>query len=59
MKEKTNNETVYQITMYLVRKILDEELITADDYKLIEEYFSQKYSAVLGRLFFEPLVVNK
>lgn len=59
MKEKNNNETVYQITMYLVRKMLDEELITADDYKRIEEYFSQKYSAVLGTLFFEPLVVNK
>ena len=55
----SGNEKNYQIAMYLVRKMLEEELITAEDYERIEEFFSQKYSAVFGTLFFAPLAAIK
>ena len=51
MLEKTNNENVYQVTMYMIRKMLKEGLITKQEYHTINAIFTQKYKPVFGTLF--------
>ena len=51
MLGKLKNENAYQITMYMIRKMLTEGLITKQEYCTINTIFTQKYNPVFGTLF--------
>lgn len=50
-KEEFNNEKLYQATMYIARKMLNEGLITEEEYRQIDTIFLEKYQPTLGTLF--------
>lgn len=52
-KEEFRNEKLYQTTMHLARKLLDDGVITADEYRQIDTIFLEKYQPVFGTLFSE------
>ena len=50
-KEEFKNEKLYQATMDIARKMLNEGLITEEEYRQIDTIFSEKYQPTLGTLF--------
>ena len=50
-KEEMRAERLYQTTMYMARKLLEEGTITEDDYHMLEEHFVSKYSPTFGVLY--------
>ena len=48
-KEEFRNEILYQTTMYLARKMLEEGIISEEEYRQID--FLEKYKPVFGTLF--------
>ncbi len=50
-KEEFKNEKLYQATMHIARKMLNEGLITEEEYRQIDTIFSEKYQPTLGTLF--------
>ena len=50
-KEEFRNEKLYQATMHMVRNMLEEGIITAEEYHRVEEIFIKKYRPVLGKIF--------
>lgn len=50
-KEEFRNEKLYQTTMHLARKILDEGIISEEEYRQIDTIFLEKYKPVFGTLF--------
>ena len=46
-----SNEMLYQTTMHIVRSMLEEGIITADEYSEMETVFLEKYKPTLGVLF--------
>lgn len=52
-KEEFRNEKLYQTTMHLARKLLEDGVITADEYRQIDTIFLEKYQPVFGTLFSE------
>ena len=52
-KEEFRNERLYQTTMHIVRQILEQGIITEDEYREVEEIFLKKYRPVFGRIFSE------
>lgn len=50
-RENFNNECYYQTTMNIVRQMLDNGLITKDEYTKIDTIFIEKYRPILGSLF--------
>ena len=46
-----SNEMLYQTTMHLVRSMLEDGIITADEYTEMEAVFLEKYKPTLGVLF--------
>ena len=50
-KEEGRREIVFQMTMTAARKMLEEGLITRDDYLQFNTMMCQKYQPVFGVLF--------
>lgn len=50
-KEAFRNEKLYQTTMYLARKMLEEGVISEEEYRQIDTIFLEKYKPVFGTLF--------
>ena len=50
-KEEFRNEKLYQTTMHLARKMLDEGIISEEEYRQIDTFFLVKYKPVFGTLF--------
>lgn len=49
-KEEFRNEKLYQTTMHLARKMLDEGIISEEEYRQIDTIFLEKYKPVFGTL---------
>ena len=47
------NETTYLVTMKLFQKMLKNELITEEEYAVIDTKMQEKYSPKIGVLFCE------
>lgn len=50
-KEEFRNETMYQATMHIVRKMLADGIISEEEYRRIDDMFLKKYQPLLGSLF--------
>ncbi len=50
-KEEFHNEKMYQATMSIARKMLNQGVITEEEYGEVEAVFLEKYRPVLGRIF--------
>lgn len=50
-KEEFRNEKLYQTTMHMARKMLDEGMISGEEYRQIDTIFLEKYKPVFGTLF--------
>ncbi len=50
-KEQFHNEKMYQATMGMVRRMLFEGLISADEYAQMEWLFLKKYRPIIGSLY--------
>lgn len=49
--ENFQSEKTYQITLYLVRILLQEGLLTEDELNMIDTILIKKYNPLLGRLY--------
>ena len=49
-KEEFRNEKLYQSTMHLARKMLEEGIISEEEYRQIDTIFLEKYKPVFGTL---------
>ena len=47
---KTKKELAYFLTMKNIKKMLDDGIITKDEYKKMDEIFTNKYKPVLSKL---------
>lgn len=47
------NEIAYQMTMKYVKKMLENNLITKEEYTKINDEITAKYSAIMSPLFFD------
>ena len=50
-KEEFRNEKLYRTTMHLARKMLEEGIISEEEYRQIDTIFLEKYNPVFGTLF--------
>ena len=50
-KEDFRNEKLYQTTMHLARKMLEEGIISEEEYRRIDTIVLEKYKPVFGTLF--------
>ena len=50
-KEEFRNEKLYQTTMHLVRQMLEDGVISAEEYRRIDAVFLKKYQPLFGSLF--------
>ena len=50
-KEEFRNEKLYQTTMHIVRKLMQDGVISADEYRQIDAIFLKKYRPFFGSLF--------
>jgi len=50
-KEEFQNEKLYQTTMHIVRKLMQDGIISADEYSQIDAVFLKKYKPLFGTLF--------
>ena len=50
-KEEFRNEKMYQTTMHLARKMLEEGIVSEEEYRRIDTIFLDKYKPVFGTLF--------
>ena len=50
-KEDFRNEKLYQTTMHFARKMLEEGIISKEEYRQIDTIFLEKYKPVFGTLF--------
>ena len=50
-KEEFRNEKLYQTTMHLARKMLEDGIISEEEYRQIDTIFLEKYKPGFGRLF--------
>lgn len=58
-KEEFRNEKLYQTTMYLARKMLEEGIISEEEYRQIDTIFLEKYKPVFGTLFSDISAYNQ
>lgn len=49
-KEELKNEKLYQATMYMVRKLFEDGIITEEEYRQIDTIFLEKYHPIFGTL---------
>lgn len=50
-KEQMKQEKLYQITMSIAKKMLDDGLITKEEYTIIDTKMQEKYQPTFGTLF--------
>jgi len=50
-KEEFQNEKLYQTTMHIVRKLMQDGVISTDEYHQIDAIFIKKYRPFFGSLF--------
>lgn len=50
-KEQFHNEKMYQSTMIIARKLLEQGAMTRNEYDEIDTIFTEKYHPTLGTLF--------
>ena len=58
-KEEFRNEKLYQTTMHLARKMLEEGIISEEEYRQIDTIFLEKYKPVFGTLFSDISLTSK
>lgn len=49
-KEELRNEKLYQTTMHMVRRLLEDGAITEEEYRQIDTIFLEKYHPIFGAL---------
>ena len=54
----SKNEVSYLVTMLLFRKMMDESMLSQDDYEAINARMKQKYDPKIGSLFTLVQVVD-
>ena len=54
----SKNEVSYLVTMLLFRKMMDESMLSQDDYEAINARMKQKYDSKIGNLFTSVQVVD-
>lgn len=57
-KEQMRCEKLYQATMRVARKMLDDGLISKEEYAVIDTKMLEKYSPTLGTLFADIDLIN-
>lgn len=57
-KKNFHNEKNYMTTMILVKKLLDNGIISKSDYAEIDTKMRAKYYPVFGTLFFDIDLIN-
>lgn len=50
-KEQMKREKLYQITMSIAKRMLDDGLISKEEYAIIDTKMQEKYRPTLGTLF--------
>ena len=50
---KTKNEIIYQITMNYIKQLLENEIISLEEYNQLNEEFINKYNPIVSKLFYE------
>ena len=50
-KEQFRNEKLYQATMHLARKMVEQGILTEQEYREVDEIFLEKYKPVFGSIF--------
>ena len=50
-KDEFRNEKLYQTTMHLAKKMLEEGVVSEEEYRRIDTIFLEKYKPVFGTLF--------
>ena len=58
-KEEFRNEKLYQTTMHLARKMLEEGVVSEKEYRRIDTIFLDKYQPVFGTLFSDISLTSK
>lgn len=58
-KEEFRNEKLYQTTMHLARKMLEEGVVLEEEYRRIDTIFLEKYKPVFGTLFLDISLTSK
>lgn len=54
-KKQGKNEIYFSVTMYQVKRMLKEGIITATDYNKMREMMAEKYHPITGALFYDKL----
>jgi hypothetical protein len=49
--EKFQREKTYQITLHIVRKIIQDGILTEDEMRMIDTILIKKYNPLLGCLY--------
>lgn len=49
-KEELKNEKLYQTTMHMVKRLLEDGAITEEEYRQIDTIFLEKYHPIFGTL---------
>ena len=57
-QNKFADEVNYQLVMHFCRKLLADDVFTADEYTKAEEIMCEKYKPVVGKLFSSKIVSN-
>ena len=47
------NEIIYQITMNYIKQLLENEIISLEEYNRHNEEFINKYHPIVSKLFYE------
>ena len=50
---KVKNEIIYQITMNYIKQLLENEIISLEEYNQLNEEFINKYHPIVSKLFYE------
>ena len=50
-KEEGRREIAYQMTMNIAKKLMEEQMITREQYRQFDEIMQQKYKPIFGGLF--------
>ena len=50
-REQFERETLYQATMAITRMMLAKEIITGEDFSIIDTILREKYQPLLGGLY--------
>lgn len=56
--EQFQNEKLYLGTMTIARNLLNQGIISADEYKQIDTIFKEKYRPSLGSIFTDISLIN-